>query len=221
MKRITKGSEPSSLTQYRSQSNASFGDVDTGVKNELRKSLLIEQGHICCYCMKRIPESTRNPSSKIEHFRCQSINPQEQLNYNNMFLACCGNQGSLKTSQTCDTSKENKSLNPLLSPLDDNIENRIKYKANGEIFTEDTNLNNELNFILNLNEFQLKENRKVVFRTIRDKIRNKMKKQRDNSLKRNFLNSEKTKWITPQNGKYREFCMVAIYVINKKLNRLD
>ncbi len=221
MKRINKSSEPNSLTQYRSQSNASFGDMDTDVKNELRESLLTEQGNICCYCMKRIPESIRNPSSKIEHFRCQSINPQEQLNYNNMLLACCGNQGSLKTSQTCDTSKGNKDLNPLLSPLDINIENRIKYKANGEVFTDDDKLSDELERVLNLNQYDLVKNRENVYNLVRERIRARVNRQKNKDLKKSFLNSEKTKWLTLQGGKYREYCMVAVYVIDKKLNKLN
>ena len=54
MKHIVKGTEPPSLTQHRLQAHA---DYDNYVeKDELRATLLAEQGRICCYCMQRISE---------------------------------------------------------------------------------------------------------------------------------------------------------------------
>ena len=61
MKAIIKGNEPISLTEHRAKQHASCDNLD---KTDVRASLLTEQGHICCYCMKRIPESNTNPSLK-------------------------------------------------------------------------------------------------------------------------------------------------------------
>jgi hypothetical protein len=52
MKRITKQSEPRSLVEHRSQTNADYDNYSD--KDKLRESLLREQGYICCYCMSRI-----------------------------------------------------------------------------------------------------------------------------------------------------------------------
>ena len=68
MKAIVKKNEPTSLTEHRASQHASFDNLD---KTDVRTFLLAEQGHICCYCMKRIPESGSIPSTKIEHFLCQ------------------------------------------------------------------------------------------------------------------------------------------------------
>jgi hypothetical protein len=52
MKRIIKGSEPSCLLQYRQIDGANYDGYHP--KEPLKKSLLKEQGYICCYCMGRI-----------------------------------------------------------------------------------------------------------------------------------------------------------------------
>lgn len=217
MKAITKGNEPRSLTQHRANQPASYNNLP---KNETRASLLTEQGHICCYCMRRIPESGKTPGSKIEHFLCQESHPQEELNYYNLLLACLGNEGSPKHLQTCDTKKGNASFS--YSPCNParNIEELIKYRANGEIYSSDDTLNTELETILNLNVRQLRENRRAVYETVQDRIRNKIKQHRTKQLQKGYLEAEKRKWLSLDNGKYKEFCMVAVYLIDKKLKKI-
>lgn len=61
MRYITKGREPSSLTQYKKQSGAYFDGTN---KEDIRQALLEEQGYLCAYCMCRI--SAEN--MKIEHW---------------------------------------------------------------------------------------------------------------------------------------------------------
>jgi len=134
MKAITKGNEPVSLTEHRAKQHSSYGNLD---KHATRTSLLTEQGHICCYCMRRIPESGKTPGTKIEHFLCQENHSQEELNYGNMLLACLGNEGSPKRLQTCDTKKGNLHLTYSPSSKARNIEELIKYKPNGEIYSSD------------------------------------------------------------------------------------
>ncbi|NBH33059.1 hypothetical protein D3Z58_05740 [Clostridiaceae bacterium] len=53
---IKKNAEPAKLLQYRHQPNGRFDDMDADVKEQLRESLLKEQGHLCAYCMRRISE---------------------------------------------------------------------------------------------------------------------------------------------------------------------
>lgn len=57
---IKKKSEPHSLTIYKKTINASFDNQPSKVKEDLRKSLLEEQGYICAYCMKRMVLSKVN-----------------------------------------------------------------------------------------------------------------------------------------------------------------
>ena len=96
MKQIFKNKEPNSLIEHRAK-GGNFNDLK---KDELRECLLNEQGYICCYCMKRIPQKLKpeeiekhTPDCKIEHFKCQSGNPDLTLNYQNLLISCNGYQG--------------------------------------------------------------------------------------------------------------------------------
>lgn len=217
MKLINKNNEPASLIKHRASKHASFDNL---YKDDVRVSLLNEQGHICCYCMKRIPEANIQPSTKIEHFKCQDNYKDEELNYKNMLLACSGNQGSPEQLQTCDTYKGNKDLSFNPSNKSRNIEKLIKYKANGEIYSTDETLNEELEKVLNLNIRTLKENRRLIYEEIRNKIRNKGKKLGNKTISKQFLENEKSKLLTLKSERYREFCMVGIYVIDRKIRKI-
>ncbi|RLD53525.1 MAG: TIGR02646 family protein [Bacteroidetes bacterium] len=218
MKQIIKSNEPFSLTEHRSSQHANFENLP---KDDVRTSLLTEQGHICCYCMKRIPETNINPSTKIEHFLCQANHPDQELNYSNMLLACSGQQGSPKHLQTCDTRKGNQTLSFNPSDRIRNIEDLIKYKSNGEIYSSDERLNEELENVLNLNMNTLKINRRIIYEEIQKRIMNEGRRIGNRAMKRRFLEQEKAKLLSLNDGKFREFCMVSVYVIDKKLRRMN
>lgn len=110
MKQIVKHQPPKSFVEFCAKPFAVY-DGSGFPKEELKQSLLLEQGHICCYCMKRIPEHS-SPYMKIEHFKCQSKpeNFHLILDYKNLFGACTGNENKPKNLRTCDTKKENADL---------------------------------------------------------------------------------------------------------------
>ncbi|MDF5726209.1 MAG: TIGR02646 family protein [Rhizonema sp. PD37] len=156
MKRIIKGKEPLSLVKHRLKT---FADYDNySKKDELRASILTEQGHICCYCMQRISDSRM----KIEHWKSQDDYPELQLDYNNLLGACQGGEGSPKHLQHCDTRKGNTEIT--INPLDTikNCEDVIRFLGNGQIYSEDSAIDTELNDILNLNTETLINHRKEV-----------------------------------------------------------
>ena len=190
MKRIVKSKEPHNLKKYRKsftkrQLNttlifkrypyASQEDCVSESTN-LRKRLLIEQGYICCYCMNIISCEY----SKIEHFNSQTNFRGQQLDYNNMFLACCGiaidkskfktcktydeEKNNFNTEQFCDTYKADKSLKHI--NLLSNIEKVIIYKKDGEISSPDKNIIKELNDDLNLNTKVLKTDRENTYKQL-------------------------------------------------------
>ena len=111
MKKIVKNREPNSLTRHRSQ-RGNFDNLPTNDKNELRDSLLREQGYICCYCMKRIPEKNDlnldEHGCKIEHFKCQNKNSNLELVYSNLMISCLGGESKPEYQQTCDSFKKIK-----------------------------------------------------------------------------------------------------------------
>jgi len=218
MKQIIKNNEPVSLTEHRVSQYATFDNLQ---KDDVRTSLLTEQGHLCCYCMKRIPENNVNPSTKIEHFLYQADHQDQELNYSNMMLACSGQEGSPKHLQTCDTRKGNQTLSFNPSDYKRNIKDLIKYKANGEIYSSDETFNQELETVLNLNVKILKDNRRAIYEEIRNRIIIKGKRLGNKALKKKFLEQEKVRLLNLNNGKFREFCMVGVYVIDRKLKRMN
>ena len=75
---IKKQAEPHLFLWYRQQPDAHFDDMDSAIKEQLRGSLLKEQGHICAYCMRQI---TGAADVKIEHIEART--PENELIYQN------------------------------------------------------------------------------------------------------------------------------------------
>ena len=226
MKQIVKIKEPSSLAQYRAscskeelENSKKYETAPQNVLKDLREQLLEEQGYICCYCMSRIDIDY----TKIEHFKPRSLFRRNQLDYSNLFIACCGkkidkkefkscktpNKKYLQKEFYCDTKKDNKILNyiNLLSIVEQNI----TYQKDGLISSENEGINQELNQTLNLNYEDLKRNRK-------------------DTLNQLIIELNKNNWTIPilklnlkryqtknLNGKYRPYCEMIVYFLNKKL----
>lgn len=219
MKQIVKLIEPNSLLQHRASRFADFDNIPFETKEELRLNLLSEQGHICCYCMKRIPEHIF-PYMKIEHFKCQDNFGVMQLTYSNLFGACTGNEGQPKIKQTCDTKKGNTdlSINPTSTlPI---CETLFKYNAEGEIssISDNKEVNKQLNDVLNLNMQTLKDGRSEIYLEVQKRVRLESKRTKnDKASFIRFLEQEKLKWLERTDNKYRPYCSVAVYYLTKKI----
>src|SRR4051812_20262977 len=98
---------------------------------ELREALLIEQGYICAYCMRRIPIKDKGvkEASKIEHILSRENRPDLQLDYTNMVICC---PGFINGEDHCDKSKGSRSVTFL--PHRPFLQLSISYHSkNGEI----------------------------------------------------------------------------------------
>ena len=210
MKKIIKSIEPNSLTQFRSENSknsALFEELPSEVRNELRNLLLEEQGFICCYCMSRIKFN----NSKIEHFKNLSSNRPEQIYYKNLFTSCKGGEG--KKHRHCDTNKENKTLNKV--DLLSDIEQHIKYNTTtGEIRSENKDIHEDIEEILNLNCITLLRNRKETIDILYKNLKNDNYKL--SSLKSNLKN-----YSDKHNGKYRPYSQMIVYILNKKIKQKE
>jgi uncharacterized protein (TIGR02646 family) len=124
MKRIIKKPDPlviqELLSFIQSEKQASVIPIYENFrnKNELRQSLLKEQGYICCFCMKSIDDN--NETTKIAHIFPQNPTLEEDkekvkkenldLYYKNMLAACDGGSGKPSHLQHCDTKQGNTIL---------------------------------------------------------------------------------------------------------------
>jgi uncharacterized protein (TIGR02646 family) len=209
MKHIHKGTQPPSLLKYRKQFDATYENYRE--KDELREALLKEQGYICCYCMRRITEG----HTKIEHWKPQTKYPALQLDYHNLLAACNGNEGEPKELQHCDTQKGDAEI--VIHPADSqkNCEDFIKYRNNGEIYSDDPEINQDLNDTLNLNLQALVENRKRTYKGVIGeitRIRGGNVAWSVTDVKKNIRDYENK----GSDGKYKPYCNMVVYLLKKR-----
>ncbi len=206
MKYIKKTTEPSDFTRYKCNPiGTSYSDIDSDVKKILKKSLLEEQGFLCCYCMKRIDES----SMRVEHFQCQDNYKKLALSYRNMLASCSGKIGLEKT---CDACKGNKdiTINPLIQTYIDKLE----FRYDGEILSKDSDISRDLNETLNLNVPQLKRNREAFIQSMLERL-NKNKSWTKSEIQK-IINKLEQRNMKSQ---YMPYCDAAIYIFKKRLRR--
>ena len=140
-----------------------------------------EQGHLCAYCMRRIPDERISEKDAdlsdvyIEHWQARSAERKpganKGLDYNNMLAVCSGNekapeaQGKRKKRYfTCDKKRGDALLK--INPLDTETLETIYYLADGTIKSTDKDIDADINVRLNLNcdteAVTLLKNRKAV-----------------------------------------------------------
>jgi uncharacterized protein (TIGR02646 family) len=209
MKPIVKSDEPESLAEHRCKQFADYDNYEE--KDDLRASLVAEQGGICCYCMQRIgPTEAR---MKIEHWLCQDANEGKQLEYRNLLGACLGGMGKPRKLQHCDTFKGNLSLSRNPAKPNPRVDRDLKYLTDGTIISGSSAFNDELNDVLNLNLPVLKNNRKAVIDGLKEWA------ERSGNLRREDIRRELAEWNTIEDGVFQEYAQVAVYWLNKRLRR--
>lgn len=135
------------------------------LKRMVREALVKEQGHLCAYCMRRIPDERISKADidlsniYIEHWIARSSKNIDQnnsgLDYYNMLAVCSGNEKAPSATRrkrrffTCD--KKRNSANLKVNPLDKETLKTIYYSTTGIIDSTDEVIKEDLNVRLNLN----------------------------------------------------------------------
>lgn len=161
---IRKGQPPEGLIVLAREaaeqgltSSEAYATLMNPLKTDVLECLMQEQGHLCAYCMRRIPDERSGiPHQSIEHRLAQHPKDGEDsgqgLDYANFLAVCSGNRGGKgrgKTKLTCDAHRHN---NPLtVNPTDPTTLKTIFYSENGDIGASDPIINNDLVVTLNLN----------------------------------------------------------------------
>ena len=106
--------------------------------------------------MRRIPLKKGIIKATIEHIQPQnSISEEERLNYQNMLAVCPGHRDANDNNhKSCDAFRGSlppHKQNPTVNPLNSNTLINIKYKDNGIIYSDNPDINSDLNDKLNLN----------------------------------------------------------------------
>lgn len=143
MKYIKKGPEPQKLANWKNSDRRPQNVEDwtwksgRSIRTDLRKTLMKEQGYICCYCERELVEG----DCHIEHFRPKDkdLYPELMYEYNNLFCSC---QKDLEEGEPlhCGNSKYNWFDEQLMiSPLDPECEDKFEYFHDGTIQAKDGN----------------------------------------------------------------------------------
>ena len=150
---IIKGNEPKALTEAKrdiqNTPDASFdySSLRGEHKRKVLEALIVEQGHLCAYCMCRI--GTNDNPATIEHITPQHpatscFDRDLSLSYKNMLAVCDGRSGA-----TCDKRRGNEPLT--VNPLKPETLATITYHHDGRIHADDPDINHDLNDTLGLN----------------------------------------------------------------------
>ena len=226
MKYIRKNlkNEPEQLRVYRMTTpNATYkgyGDTDS----KLKTALLGEQGYLCAYCMKSIAEF----NTTVEHFESQELNPKLQLKFSNMLAVCDGSTISYPEKEAlhhCDKTKPplgkmngQVKLNKL-DPRSVASQHLVTYTFGGEILSvnSDTEVEHDLNRVLNLNNKALITSRRIALDLALDKMKKEKPVQEWN---RTFFQKHLDEWQTPTDLKYCRFCMIAVWFLTRQINKI-
>ena len=158
---------------------------------------------------------------KIEHWLPESqCTEQQKLDFHNMLGVCMGNAGHPYRETTCDAHRKDKILT--INPLDRDMVKKIRYNTHtGEILSDDTQINDDLNNTLNLNyegsDFSLPLNRRNALAVCLTKIQVQSRNKPGNwrrSLLQKMLKAYENK---DTNGKYIEYSGIVIWYLRKKL----
>jgi uncharacterized protein (TIGR02646 family) len=212
---IVKGPEPPSLTKYRQTPGNDYDNYPD--KETLRYALVAEQHGLCCYCMGRIHNDPTK--MKIEHWKCQSRYPDDQVDYHNLLGACRGEEGRPSHLQHCDTRKGNSDLKWNPADPDHGIESKLRYELDGSIRSDDEEFDAQIKDVLNLNMPYLKNNRKGAL----DAVLHWWKEEKarlHGPVSKERLERERTRRIEG-NGKLEPYCQVVVWWLEQRLSRMS
>lgn len=219
---VRREKEPNSLLQFRKQyPDADYEtDIPTNVLKDIREQMWEEQRHLCAYCMRKIDSPVME---RIEH--CRPRHPQDEaehdkkatLDFKWMLGVCYGNsltKGVNPADTTCDAHRGNTEL--AINPFDELSVRKIKYKANGSIYSDDESINKDVTETLNLNceAVSLPETRKRVLMEEKSRIMRKCKGKYQDAFIREL---ERTYESLVQKRNLTPYCGIIISWLETKL----
>ena len=164
--------------------------------------------------MRRINNNEK--STKIEHWSPR--NKDNEKDYTNLLAVCNGNMGKPPAEQHCDTLKGNQTIT--ISPLKPTCEKLVKFGPVGYVYSDDPNIEVELESRLGLNRQHLVDERAKLLDRLKDAMQKAAKNNPDSKLKKADLTGMLKEWQDQKGGEFEPFCQVAIAYIHKKLSRL-
>lgn len=216
---IEKRQEPPELLQEKKKGLADYDGLYGAPKIAVQQSLLKEQGCLCAYCMRRISLETLQIEHYIpQHPQDEDYDPALSIDYHNMLAVCIGNkkQAGVFENLTCDQHRRNTPLT--VNPLDRTSIDKIKYKTDGTIYSDDPDIEKDLDDILNLNcpASYLKENRKAALDEIKKVLYKRFPRKK---VPKQQLERMLTHFQELHDGKYVAFAGIVIWYLKRQIAR--
>ncbi len=210
-----------------------YNNLKNPLKKQVRDALMCEQGHLCAYCMRRIPDERILKEDKdlsdiyIEHWQARSsennTGENKGLDYRNMLAVCSGNEKAPKAPGkrkrrylTCDKKRKNAALK--VNPLDASMLETIYYTENGKIRSTDDDIDNDIDVKLDLNweteAVTLPQNRKAVLDEIQAQLFSQDGDLLQNCIEQLHIWESETNPKTPYIG-------IAIWWLKEQIGRLS
>lgn len=207
MRSIKKRTEPASWRKHRT-TGGSYEDYKE--TDDARSALLSEQGHLCCFCMRRITVR----AMKIAHWVPQSADNKQTMDWDNVMGACPGGDGERGAIKHCDTHQGSTPLT--VNPVNETqqCERFIRYLANGEVYSDNAEIDKDLKQTLNLNTEVHVPKRKELIDVLRSHLEKRLGK--DGAWSSDELKREIDRWNRrDKKNMLKEYCQVAIYYLEK------
>ena len=138
MKYIVKGPEPQTFADWKASANdnwyPTYENLDRETKKTVKEALMAEQGYLCCYCESRLTTD----DSHIEHFKPQSDEAVDPLDFSNMLCSCQSNLSKGKPLHCSYLKGDWFDDELLVSPFDPLCEAKFSFTGDGHINSADT-----------------------------------------------------------------------------------
>ncbi len=131
MRYIQKQQPPQTFLNWtKSSTDLKYKNLPGDVKADLKQALLMEQGYLCAYTMKRITMRT----SHVEHFFSQSQFSEKSLDFKNM-IACYPERGVTSAPKNVEYGAVYKDNNTeeICSPHKKGVSDQFIFKLNGKV----------------------------------------------------------------------------------------
>ncbi|WP_226092855.1 TIGR02646 family protein [Dickeya oryzae] len=211
MRKITKGTEPASLTAWkRANPNGRYDNLTETERQDIRDACVKEQFGLCAYCCK--PISGDNSDTMNEHVQARDEAPQRSLDFTNIVASCT-------TPNQCDAAHGSQAFS--LTPLMAECETELEFMSSGRVKGK-TERAQEAIKVLNLGDHET-NNKKLIGarrKVIHDLLwkeginpEEKLELEDDDLLRdllRDFQIDNINKYSTPQNGRLEQYSPVLV-----------
>ncbi|PIF34541.1 uncharacterized protein (TIGR02646 family) [Flavobacterium sp. 9] len=225
MRRIVKKGEPKELIDYKLSNkdvkkNLDYRYLGAKERGPLKETLIMEQGYLCAYTMKRISMDTCH----IEHIKPEGLCREQanrglqtvsDLDYLNM-VACFPKEGMSSKIRYGAQFKDNwwdDDGRNFISPLASNCEDQFSFDIKGNISGTTVSARTTID-VLKLDHGSLTEDRKRAIDTF-------LYGENQKPISKAKAQSALIEIMQLQSGMYPQFCLTIKWALQEHISRID